>query len=120
MKARAARGTSLSPPGATPSSEEIRSHLAKVTSSKTFIDSARLTRLLGYLVDETLAGRGPLLKEYKVGLEVFDRPESFDPLYPMWVEKNGTIKFADVAATESPELRGPCDPRPIVGQSLPT
>jgi len=35
---------------------------------------------LEYLVNETLAGRGERLKGYNVALEVFDRPESFDPV----------------------------------------
>jgi TolB-like protein len=35
---------------------------------------------LEYLVNETLAGRGERLKGYNVGLEVFDRPETFDPV----------------------------------------
>ena len=32
-----------------------------------------------YLVNETLAGRGERLKAYNVALEVFERPETFDP-----------------------------------------
>ena len=33
----------------------------------------------GIYVNEALAGRGERLKGYNVGLEVFDRPETFDP-----------------------------------------
>ena len=32
-----------------------------------------------YIVNETLAGRGERLKGYNIALEVFDRPETFDP-----------------------------------------
>jgi TolB-like protein/Flp pilus assembly protein TadD len=35
--------------------------------------------MLRFLVEETLAGRSDRLKEYVVGLEVFDRPDSYDP-----------------------------------------
>jgi TolB-like protein/Flp pilus assembly protein TadD len=35
---------------------------------------------LEYLVNETLAGRGERLKGYNIALEVFDRPETFDPI----------------------------------------
>ena len=35
---------------------------------------------LEYLVNEALAGRGERLKAYNVALEVFDRPETFDPV----------------------------------------
>ena len=36
-------------------------------------------RFLEFLVKEALAGRGERLKGYNIALEVFDRPESFDP-----------------------------------------
>jgi len=38
-----------------------------------------MKRLLRYLVGETLEGRGARLKGYSIGLEVFDRPDDFDP-----------------------------------------
>jgi TolB-like protein len=39
---------------------------------------------LDYLVNETLAGRGDRLKGYNIALEVFERPETFDPtVYPL-------------------------------------
>ena len=37
-------------------------------------------RFLEYIVTEALAGRGDRLKGYNIGLEVFDRPETFDPV----------------------------------------
>ena len=45
-----------------------------------FHQSHRRQRFLEYLVNETLAGRGERLKAYNVALEVFDRPETFDPV----------------------------------------
>ncbi len=59
--------------------EEIRSHLEKVLASRTFARSDRLSRLLRYIVEVTLEGRGEELKEYLLGLEVFDKGAAFDP-----------------------------------------
>ena len=87
MSSQAAEGTA---PTGGPTADEVRGQLTKITSSKVFGDSARLKRLLAYLVEETLAGRGSLLKEYKVGVDVFDRPESFDPRTDSVVRAQGT------------------------------
>ncbi len=59
--------------------ETVRAELQRVLQSPTFADSGRLRKLLQFLVEETICGRGALLKEYLVGVEVFGRPESFDP-----------------------------------------
>src|SRR5258708_7574401 len=93
---------------AAPTLDEVRSQLSKITSSKVFGDSARLTRFLAYLVEETLAGRGPLLKEYKVGVDVFDRPESFDPRTDSVVRAQGTRLRGKLAEYYSAE--GASDP----------
>src|SRR5258707_5119050 len=88
---------------AAPTLDEVRSQLAKITTSKIFGDSGRLTRFLAYLVDESLAGRGPLLKEYKVGVDVFDRPESFDPRTDSVVRAQGTRLRSKLAEYYSAE-----------------
>ena len=44
-----------------------------------FANSPRMSRFLRFVVEETVSGRAGDLKEYIVGLRVFDRPESFDP-----------------------------------------
>jgi serine/threonine-protein kinase len=38
-----------------------------------------MVRFLRFAVEKSLAGEGDSLKEYLLGVEVFDRPESFDP-----------------------------------------
>src|SRR4051812_47265706 len=38
-----------------------------------------MCRLLRFCVGEVLAGRGDSLKEYLLGVEVFDRGDAFDP-----------------------------------------
>ena len=58
----------------------IREQLVRILNSGPFHQSHRRQRFLEYLVNETLAGRGERLKGYNVGLEVFDRPETFDPV----------------------------------------
>jgi tetratricopeptide (TPR) repeat protein len=58
---------------------DILAALARVASSAPFLHSVQLQRLLRFLVEETLAGRGDRLKEYVIGVEVFGRPSSFDP-----------------------------------------
>jgi TolB-like protein len=60
--------------------EAIRQQLDPILQSGPFHQSRRRQRFLEYLVNETLAGRGERLKGYNVALDVFDRPESFDPV----------------------------------------
>ena len=60
--------------------EAIRQQLDRILHSGPFHQSRRRQRFLEYLVNETLAGRGERLKGYNVALEVFDRPETFDPI----------------------------------------
>jgi tetratricopeptide (TPR) repeat protein len=58
----------------------IREQLDRILHSGPFVQSQRRQRFLEYVVHETLAGRGERLKGYSVALEVFDRPETFDPV----------------------------------------
>src|SRR5262249_4698863 len=58
----------------------IRAELDRILHSAPFHQSHRRQRFLEYLVNETLAGRGTRLKGYNIALEVFDRPETFDPM----------------------------------------
>ena len=57
----------------------IHEQLVRILNSGPFHQSQRRQRFLEYLVNETLAGRGERLKAYNVALEVFERPETFDP-----------------------------------------
>jgi len=59
--------------------QEARAELERVLASKGFASAGRLSRLLRYVVDKTLAGDADQLKEYAVGVEVFDRDETYDP-----------------------------------------
>jgi TolB-like protein/Tfp pilus assembly protein PilF len=53
--------------------------LGRILASAGFANSPRMSRFLQFAVEETVAGRSGDLKEYVVGLRVFDKPESFNP-----------------------------------------
>jgi TolB-like protein/Tfp pilus assembly protein PilF len=57
----------------------VEETLRRILASAVFAGSPRMSRFLRFVVDETVAGRGGDLKEYVVGLRVFDKPESFNP-----------------------------------------
>lgn len=57
----------------------VASQLNRILASKAFRQADRLKRFLTFIVEETVAGRGERLKEFVVGIEVFGKPESFDP-----------------------------------------
>jgi len=58
--------------------EAIFRELEEVISSPHFSNSKRYPALLKYIVDNTLAGRTDLLKERTLGVEVFQRPATYD------------------------------------------
>lgn len=64
------------PDGLTP--QEVQRQLEKVLASETFQRAERLSRFLRHAVEQGLAGQENKLKEYAIGLQVFDKPESFD------------------------------------------
>ncbi|HXK39897.1 MAG TPA: hypothetical protein VJ837_03620, partial [Candidatus Paceibacterota bacterium] len=57
----------------------VRAALRQITSSACFVPAGRLRRFLQFAVERTLEGQCEELKEYPIGLRVFDRKESFDP-----------------------------------------
>ena len=62
-----------------PAPEEVRAELKRVLAAPTFVSSERLSTLLRFIVEETLAGRSNELKEYTLGVEVFERGADFAP-----------------------------------------
>lgn len=62
-----------------PSTEDVVAHLQRILTSDVFSGAARQQRLLRHLVERRLGGRTNELKEYTLGVEVFDRGEDFDP-----------------------------------------
>ncbi len=63
----------------TPSREEVIAQLAKLVQSRLFARSDRMRRFLRFAVEHALAGTGHQIKEYSVGVEVFDRKHDYDP-----------------------------------------
>jgi len=58
---------------------DIKSELEQILRSRAFIQSHRIRRFLQFIVQESLLGQPHRLKEYLIGIEVFDRREIFDP-----------------------------------------
>ena len=59
--------------------ESVREELTRILASPGFIDSRRSSRFLSYIVEAALQGEYERLKEYTIGVEVFGRPDAFDP-----------------------------------------
>lgn len=57
----------------------IEQQLERILASPQFASTTRLNRFLRYLVEQSLAGNAEALKGYTIGVDVFDRPEDFDP-----------------------------------------
>ena len=66
-------------PSSRSSEKAIRQQLDRILSSATFQQVDRLKRFITFIVTEAAAGRGDELKEYVVGVQVFDKEPSFDP-----------------------------------------
>lgn len=58
---------------------EIRAALERLQSWPEIARSPQLSRLLGYIVERTLAGGAEAIKAYSIAVDVFDRPPDFDP-----------------------------------------
>ena len=58
--------------------DEVRSALERILASRGFINTGRLSRLLRHSVEKTLAGETDQLKEYSLGIEVFDRDDKYE------------------------------------------
>src|SRR5215203_1182221 len=57
----------------------VRAELERILRSSGFANSERMTRFLRCVVERALAGHGEELKEYLLGVEVFDRKPDYDP-----------------------------------------
>jgi hypothetical protein len=65
-------------PRATPDREAVLRELQEVLASHHFCNSKRYPAMLKYIVENTLAGNSEHLKERTIGVEVFDRPPTYD------------------------------------------
>jgi adenylate cyclase len=62
-----------------PPADAIRVQLEKILASSGFAQAERKSRFLRFTVESVLAGRGDQIKEYLLGVEVFDREASYNP-----------------------------------------
>jgi TolB-like protein len=62
-----------------PEADAVRAQLEQILASRGFVTAGRQSRLLRHVVERTLAGQADQLKEYSVGMEVFDRDDKYDP-----------------------------------------
>src|SRR5580658_7182162 len=58
---------------------EIRAAVDRILSSPSFASATRRSQLLRYLAERSLAGDADRITEYGIGLDVFQRPDSFEP-----------------------------------------
>lgn len=66
-------------PVSQPDSGSVRAQLRRILASREFAASDRMCRFLRLVVTQALEETTESLKEYRLGLEIFDRPQSFDP-----------------------------------------
>ncbi len=59
--------------------ELVEAQLQKILNSPLFRKAPRHSRFLSFVVGKALAGEGDGVKEYVIGVEVFDRSQSYDP-----------------------------------------
>jgi hypothetical protein len=58
---------------------DVREELTRILNSQEFRSSHRSKEFLTYVVENTLAGHGDMLKERTIGIDVYGRPASYDP-----------------------------------------
>ena len=61
------------------SSAQAHAQLEKILEDSLFARTRRMQRFLRFGVEHALAGTGGQVKEYLVGVDVFDRPKDYDP-----------------------------------------
>ncbi|MCL4851903.1 MAG: hypothetical protein KJZ78_11050 [Bryobacteraceae bacterium] len=59
----------------------IKRQVERILASDVFIRSERMSRFLRFTVDQVINGSGESLKEYLIGLAVYDKPETLDPRF---------------------------------------
>jgi hypothetical protein len=65
-------------PRDTPDREAVLRELQEILASHHFCNSKRYPAMLKYIVENTLAGQSDHLKERTIGVEVFERPPTYD------------------------------------------
>ena len=76
--ARDTGGLASAPPSA-PTADSVHQQLHRILKSRIFARSKELCRFLQFAVEQKLRNRSVRLKEYLIGVTVFDRGETFNP-----------------------------------------
>jgi TolB-like protein len=63
----------------TPTEDQIQTQLKRILMSNGFIQANRMSSFLQFVVEQALKGYADRLKEYVIGVEVFNREVEFDP-----------------------------------------
>ena len=63
----------------TPTDSDVASQVQRILASRFFSKSERLCRFVRFATNHALSRNGQRLKEYLVGVEVFDRGPAYDP-----------------------------------------
>lgn len=74
--------------GDAPGADAVQAQLQRVLDSPSFAQAPILSRLLRYLIEHSAAEDGRALKEYVLGVDVFDRGGDFDPRVDTIVRTN--------------------------------
>jgi adenylate cyclase len=88
----------------------VRAQLDRILAAEMFASAGRISRLLRYVVERTMAGDGPQLKEYVLGIDVFDRDEAYDPRLDSIVR----VEVRRLRARLDEYYRGPGTADPVV------
>ena len=62
-----------------PSANDVTRQIQRILASRLFSKSERLCRFVRFAADHALSCHAPRLKEYLIGIEVFDRGPAYDP-----------------------------------------
>lgn len=66
-------------PASEPTAAQVRVQRDRILASKLFALSGRRKAFLTFIIDAELEGRADRLKEFTLGIEVFEKDETFDP-----------------------------------------
>ena len=89
-----------------PSEIEVRRQLERLLASAVFANAGRMSRFLKFVVEKMLAGECERLKEYVIGVEVFDRDARYDPRVDSIVRVEAARLRAKLAEYYAGEGRG--------------
>ena len=107
--------TQVEKPLAAPRRTEVLDQLERILKSPAFSKSQRYSAFLRYCVEQALEGKGDLLKERTIGVDVFDRRPDYDRVSDHVVRSAA----AEVRRRLAQYYQGGVDPRELRVEVLP-